>query len=114
MPPAPSYNRLVSLLVFLLFLVVGGFLLGGLARLAVPGPDPMPLWLTIAIGVGGSILGGLVADLLFGRAGSLLLAYFGAVVLVILYRRFVQQRGITGPEARAQPTRGWGLRRPRQ
>jgi uncharacterized membrane protein YeaQ/YmgE (transglycosylase-associated protein family) len=101
----------VSLLVFLLFLVVGGFLLGGLARLAVPGPDPMPLWLTIAIGIGGSILGGLAADLLFGRRGSLLLAYFGAVVLVILYRRFVQKRGITGPEARARPTRGWGLRR---
>jgi uncharacterized membrane protein YeaQ/YmgE (transglycosylase-associated protein family) len=101
----------VSLLVFLLFLVVGGFLLGALARLAVPGPDPMPLWLTIAIGVGGSILGGLAADLLFGRPGSLLLAYLGAVVLVILYRRFVQKRGITGPEARARPTRGWGLRR---
>jgi uncharacterized membrane protein YeaQ/YmgE (transglycosylase-associated protein family) len=108
---ARPYHRLVSLLVFLLLLVVGGFLLGGLARLAVPGPDPMPIWLTIGIGVCGSILGGLVADLLLGRPGSLLLAYFGAVVLVILYRRFVQRRGITGPEARARPTRGWGLRR---
>lgn len=101
----------MSLLVFLLFLVLGGFLLGALARLAVPGPDPMPFWLTVAIGIGGSILGGIAADLLFGRPGSLLLAYIGAVVLVILYRRFVQHRGITGPEARAQPRRGWGLRR---
>jgi uncharacterized membrane protein YeaQ/YmgE (transglycosylase-associated protein family) len=101
----------VNLFVFLLFLVVGGFLLGGLARLAVPGPDPMPFWLTVAIGIGGSIVGGLVADLLFGRPGSLVLAYFGAVVLVILYRRFVQKRGVMGPEARARPTRGWGLRR---
>jgi uncharacterized membrane protein YeaQ/YmgE (transglycosylase-associated protein family) len=101
----------VSLLVFLLLLVVGGFLLGALARLAVPGPDPMPFWLTAAIGIVGSILGGLVANLLFGRPGSLLLAYFAAVLLVILYRRFVQKRGITGPEARARPKRGWGLRR---
>jgi uncharacterized membrane protein YeaQ/YmgE (transglycosylase-associated protein family) len=101
----------VSLLAFLVFLVVGGFLLGGLARLAVPGPDPMPFWLTISIGIGGSVLGGLVADVLFGRPGSLLLAYIGSVALVILYRRFVQKRGITGPEARARPTRGWGLRR---
>jgi uncharacterized membrane protein YeaQ/YmgE (transglycosylase-associated protein family) len=101
----------VSLLVFLLLLVVGGFLLGALARLAVPGPDPMPFWLTAAIGIGGSIVGGLAANLLFGRPGSLLLAYFSAVLLVILYRRIVQKRGITGPEARARPTRGWGLRR---
>jgi hypothetical protein len=52
-----------------------------------------------------------VADLLFGRLGSLQLAYFGALLLVILYRRFIQKRGITGPEARARTTRGWGLRR---
>ena len=99
------------MLTFLLILIAGGFLIGALARLAVPGPDPMPIWLTIAIGIGGAVLGGLAADLLLGRPGSLLLAYFGSVVLVILYRRLVQRRGITGPEARARPTRGWGLRR---
>ena len=71
----------------------------------------MPIWLTIAIGIGGAVLGGLAADLLLGRPGSLLLAYIGSVVLVILYRRLVQRRGITGPEARTRPTRGWGLRR---
>jgi uncharacterized membrane protein YeaQ/YmgE (transglycosylase-associated protein family) len=101
----------VNLFVFLVFLVVGGLILGGLARLAVPGPDPMPLWLTAAIGIGGSFLGGLVALIVLGRTGSLLFGYAGAVLLVILYRRFVQKRGITGPEARARPTRGWGLNR---
>jgi uncharacterized membrane protein YeaQ/YmgE (transglycosylase-associated protein family) len=101
----------VSLLVFLLLLVVGGFIIGGLARLAVPGPDPMPFWLTVAFGLGGSIVGGLVANALLGRPGGFLFGYAGAIVLVILYRRFVQKRGITGPEARARPTRGWGLRR---
>jgi uncharacterized membrane protein YeaQ/YmgE (transglycosylase-associated protein family) len=99
------------MLTFVLILIVGGFLIGALARLAVPGPDPMPIWLTIGIGIGGAVLGGLAADLLLGRPGSLLLAYAGSVVLVILYRRLVQRRGITGPEARARPTRGWGLRR---
>jgi uncharacterized membrane protein YeaQ/YmgE (transglycosylase-associated protein family) len=101
----------VNLFVFLLLLVAGGFIIGGLARLAVPGPDPMPFWLTVAIGLGGSIIGGLVADALLGRPGGFLFGYAGAVLLVILYRRFVQKRGITGPEARAQPTRGWRLRR---
>ncbi|MEK6276080.1 MAG: GlsB/YeaQ/YmgE family stress response membrane protein [Actinomycetota bacterium] len=99
------------MLALLIGLILGGFLIGGLARLPVPGPDPMPIWLTIAIGIGGSILGGLVAYALLGRPGGFLFGYVGAVLLVILYRRFVQKRGITGPEARARPTRGWGLRR---
>lgn len=101
----------MNLFVFLVFLVIGGFIVGGLARFAVPGPDPMPFWLTVAIGLGGSMIGGLVAYALLGRSGGWLFGYAGAVLLVILYRRFVQKRGITGPEARARPTRGWGLRR---
>jgi uncharacterized membrane protein YeaQ/YmgE (transglycosylase-associated protein family) len=101
----------MGLLAFLLFLVLGGFILGGLARLAVPGPDPMPFWLTVGIGIGGSILGGLIADIFFGKAGSFVLAYLGAIALVILYRRFVQGRPVFGPEGRRRPTRGWGLRR---
>ena len=101
----------MGLLGFLVFLVLGGFILGGLARLAVPGPDPMPFWLTVAIGVGGAVLGGLVAQILFGTTGSFLLAYICAIVLVILYRRVVQRRPVFGPEARARPRRGWGLRR---
>jgi uncharacterized membrane protein YeaQ/YmgE (transglycosylase-associated protein family) len=92
-------------------LLIGGFLIGALARLAVPGPDPMPVWLTIGIGLGGSLLGGLIAYAVLGRPGGFLVGYAGAVVLVILYRRVVQKRGITGPEASARPTRGWGLRR---
>lgn len=99
------------MLVLLIGLIVGGFLIGGVARLAVPGPDPMPFWLTVAFGLGGSIIGGLVAYALLGRPGGFLFGYAGAVLLVILYRRFVQKRGITGPAAREQPTRGWGLRR---
>jgi uncharacterized membrane protein YeaQ/YmgE (transglycosylase-associated protein family) len=98
-------------LTLLIALVIGGLLIGGLARLAVPGPDPMPIWLTIAIGLGGSLLGGLVAYAILGRPGGFLFGYAGAVLLVILYRRIVQKRGITGPEARARPTRGWGLKR---
>ena len=38
-----------------------GFITGGLARLAVPGPDPMPVWLTMAIGLAGAWGGGAVA-----------------------------------------------------
>ena len=33
------------------------FIIGALARFALPGPDPMPPWLTILIGLGGSAIG---------------------------------------------------------
>jgi uncharacterized membrane protein YeaQ/YmgE (transglycosylase-associated protein family) len=45
---------------FALAIVVSGFVTGGLARFALPGPDPMPVWLTIAIGLTGSIVGAVV------------------------------------------------------
>ena len=88
-------------LVFLLLVALSGFIVGGLARLAVPGPDPMPLWRTIALGILGSLLGGLIAGLLGvgGSGGVFLLSLVGAVLLLILYRRVFQGRGITGPGA---------------
>ncbi len=82
-----------------------GFITGGLARLAVPGPDPMPIWMTIAIGVGGSLLGGLVARLVFGTYGGFMFGLLGAILLVVLYRKYVQHRPITGPEAHRPPFR---------
>jgi uncharacterized membrane protein YeaQ/YmgE (transglycosylase-associated protein family) len=93
------------MLLFIIAIVVGGLILGALARLAVPGPDPMPIWLTILIGIGGSVIGGIAGKLLFGRPGGFLLAFLGSVGLVIAYRRFYQGRGITGPSARSLPRR---------
>jgi uncharacterized membrane protein YeaQ/YmgE (transglycosylase-associated protein family) len=78
-------------------LIIGGLVIGALARLALPGPDPMGILATIGLGIGGSLLGGLVGAVLFGHAGGFLLALLGAILLLYLYRRFVQQRGLTGP-----------------
>jgi uncharacterized membrane protein YeaQ/YmgE (transglycosylase-associated protein family) len=85
---------------FLLAIVVWGFIVGGLARLALPGPDPMPWYATLGLGLGGSLLGGVVARLLIGTAGGLIFAVLGAILLLYLYRRYAQGRGITGPSAR--------------
>ncbi len=91
----------MDVLLFILLVVVSGFIVGGLARLAVPGPDPMPLWRTIALGILGSLLGGLIAGVfgIGGNGGIFLLSLAGAVLLLILYRRVFQGRGITGPGA---------------
>jgi uncharacterized membrane protein YeaQ/YmgE (transglycosylase-associated protein family) len=90
-----------------------GFITGGLARLAVPGPDPMPIWLTVAIGLVGSAAGGALAIAIWGRGTQAigLFAFIGAMLLVIGYRRFVQKRPITGPEALKFPQRGFGIER---
>ena len=89
------------MLLFIIGLIVWGFIVGGLARLALPGPDPMPWYATIGLGLGGSIIGGVVAKLLIGTAGGLIFAVLGAILLLYLYRRYVQHRGITGPSARS-------------
>jgi hypothetical protein len=40
----------------------------------------------------------------FGTAASFFFAFLGAVLLVILYRKYVQHRPISGPGARQPPT----------
>ena len=88
-----------------------GFITGGLARLAVPWPDPMPVWLTVAIGLVGSAAGGAIAIGIWGRGTQAigLLSFLGAVLLVVAYRRFVQKRPLTGPDALKFPERGIGI-----
>jgi uncharacterized membrane protein YeaQ/YmgE (transglycosylase-associated protein family) len=92
----------------ILSLVVSGLIIGLLARFAVPGKDPLKLWQTILLGIAGSLVGGIVAGLLgvidgddtitAGEATtSFLFALGGAIVLLILYRKLVQKRPITGP-----------------
>ena len=67
----------------------------------MPGRDPMPLWLTILIGIAGSIVGGMVAiSLGFGAGGVFVLAVLAATLIVIAYRRIVQRRTVTGPGSR--------------
>jgi uncharacterized membrane protein YeaQ/YmgE (transglycosylase-associated protein family) len=92
--------------------IVIAFITGALARFALPGPDPMPPWLTIAIGLGGSAIGyGLVIGI-GGRDSASWsgLASFGAAVgLVVVYRRFVQKRPLWGKDAYRFPERGFGV-----
>jgi uncharacterized membrane protein YeaQ/YmgE (transglycosylase-associated protein family) len=88
---------------FIISILIWGFIIGGLARFAIPGPDPMPIWMTTAIGIGGSLIGGIVSRLLFGTAASFFFAFLGAVLLVILYRKYVQHRPVWDPQGRRPP-----------
>ena len=84
-------------------LLLGGLVIGALGRFAVPGPDPMPLWATIGLGVVGAFVGGGIGLSLAGPLGALAGSVTVAALLIIGYRRFVQRRPITGPDARRRP-----------
>jgi len=99
--------------------MVYAFLFGALARFALPGPDPMPVWLTIAIGFGGTLIGSLIVFAIEGRH-TRDTSWFGiasivsAVGLLILYRKFVQKRPIWGKDAYRFPERGFGVEHQRE
>jgi uncharacterized membrane protein YeaQ/YmgE (transglycosylase-associated protein family) len=85
-------------------LLLTGLVVGALARLAVPGPDPMPLWATVALGLGGAIIGGAIMRAFFDGTGVPLIgAVVCAMLLLIGYRRWVQKRPVWGPGARRPP-----------
>lgn len=90
--------------------LISGFVIGALARWAVPGPDPMSVPMTILLGVFGSFLGGGIAAAIFGAqqdSGSVFAILIGSILtsmlLLIGYRRFVQKRPLTGPDAHRPP-----------
>ena len=110
-------HRLSTVLGAIIAIMVAGFITGGLARLAVPGPDPMPIWLTIGIGIAGSWGGGAIAAAIWGWNQTTAVSIFGfiaAILLVIAYRRFYQGRPLTGPDAYRFPERGIGIDRARE
>jgi uncharacterized membrane protein YeaQ/YmgE (transglycosylase-associated protein family) len=84
------------------FIVVVGLVIGALGRLAVPGRDPMPIWLTLVIGLIGAFLGGAIAvSLGFGGGAIFVISVLVATLIVMAYRRFVLKRPLTGPGSRA-------------
>jgi uncharacterized membrane protein YeaQ/YmgE (transglycosylase-associated protein family) len=76
--------------VLILMIVVSGLVVGALGRLAIPGRNPMGVGMTILVGIGGSLIGGLIGRLIFGpdrRGGHLILSVAGAALIVWLLQR---------------------------
>jgi uncharacterized membrane protein YeaQ/YmgE (transglycosylase-associated protein family) len=78
----------MDLIVFILVLCLVGLVVGAFARLALPGRDPMSIWQTIGVGIGGSLLAGLVGRLLLDRDdASFLMSIIFAAGIVYFVRR---------------------------
>jgi uncharacterized membrane protein YeaQ/YmgE (transglycosylase-associated protein family) len=73
---------------FILFLLLSGLIIGALARLLVPGPNPMGIGATILLGIAGSFIGGMIGRAIFHRpAGGFLLAVAASVALLLIFQR---------------------------
>jgi uncharacterized membrane protein YeaQ/YmgE (transglycosylase-associated protein family) len=81
------------MLVLLIWLAIGGLIIGGLGRLLVPGPNPIGLIRTALAGLAGSFLGGLVSDAIGLHyryallAGFVLAVIFAAIIVAAIDRR---------------------------
>jgi uncharacterized membrane protein YeaQ/YmgE (transglycosylase-associated protein family) len=97
----------MDLIPFLIALAVWGLIVGALARLALPGPDPIGILGTIAVGVVGSLLGGILVALVTGdrQAGSGFFAAFVGSVLVLYVVRKLRGGGMLAPDADAAQRR---------
>ena len=79
----------MGLLTYLIILVISGLIVGALARLALPGKDPMSIPQTILIGIAGSFIGGLIVYAIAGEGSSagIVVSVAVATGLVYLVRR---------------------------
>ena len=77
--------------------ILMGLIVGVIAKLVMPGPDPGGIFL-ILLGIGGAFVGGYVGSFLgLGSVtglnpGSLLLSVGGAVLILILHRTIRKKR----------------------
>jgi uncharacterized membrane protein YeaQ/YmgE (transglycosylase-associated protein family) len=87
------------MLAFLIWLAIGGLIIGGLGRLLVPGPNPIGLFRTMLVGLAGSFLGGFIARYAIGLhyrysllLGFVLSVIFAAIIVAAIDRRQPRRR----------------------
>lgn len=91
----------MELITFIILAALQGLFVGALARLALPGRDPMSIPQTILVGMGGSLIAGLLVYLISdGRAApGFFAAFLGAFAIVYVIRRR-RGGGLTSPGRR--------------
>jgi uncharacterized membrane protein YeaQ/YmgE (transglycosylase-associated protein family) len=78
------------MITYLIVLAIVGLITGALARLALPGKDPMSLLQTMLVGIAGSFVAGLLYYLATGgdaRGAGFFLSFVCSVAIVYIIRR---------------------------
>jgi len=89
------------MLAFIIVLLIIGLIAGAVARLLVPGRDPIGVLGTILLGVAGSFIGGFVSTLVeyhtlsvnAFHATGIIWSIVGAIILLVLLRLTGMERG---------------------
>ena len=78
----------MSLIAYLIILAITGLFVGALARLALPGRDPMSIFQTIVLGLAGNFTAGILVWLIWRRGvpGVLLSVLCSAAILYLIRR----------------------------
>ena len=84
---------------YLIGLALEGLLVGALARLALPGKDPLSLLQTMALGLFGTFVAGVIFVLLDAPGPAPFFAGFFFAVLVMYVIRRRRGGGLTSPSA---------------
>jgi uncharacterized membrane protein YeaQ/YmgE (transglycosylase-associated protein family) len=89
----------MSLLVYLIILAISGLFVGALARLSLPGPDPMTISQTILLGLAGNFIAGIIVWLVWGHGvpGLILSVACSSAILYFIRRR--RGGGLARPSA---------------
>ncbi len=80
----------------IIWLIISGGIAGALAKLVMPGKDPGGIIVTILLGIAGGLLMGLLGRALgfTGDGAGIVAAFFGAIVLLVIYRLVMRNRRI--------------------
>jgi uncharacterized membrane protein YeaQ/YmgE (transglycosylase-associated protein family) len=74
---------------FIIATVINGLIIGALGRLAIPGPNPMSIGMTILVGIGGALVGGLIGVALGAGSGIIIILQIlcAAGIVYLMQRR---------------------------
>jgi uncharacterized membrane protein YeaQ/YmgE (transglycosylase-associated protein family) len=72
-------------------LIIAGLIIGALGRLVHPGRDPMPIWLTIVIGIAAALIAGLIIG---GILGFIVAVIIAAVLVAVVNSFFARSRTV--------------------
>jgi uncharacterized membrane protein YeaQ/YmgE (transglycosylase-associated protein family) len=102
----------MGLLLYLIILAISGLFVGALARLALPGPDPMSIFQTILLGLAGNFIAGIIVWLLWKHAAPGIVISVACSTLILYFIRRSRGGSLThpgGPVGRRGAPR-WGRR----
>ncbi|HET6864663.1 MAG TPA: hypothetical protein VFH80_02030 [Solirubrobacteraceae bacterium] len=89
----------MSLIVYLIVLVVSGLFVGALARLSLPGRDPMTIPQTIILGLAGNLIAGLIVWLVWGHNVPGLVLSVACSSVILYFIRRSRGGGLARPHA---------------